>query len=68
MRPKRTGCDVRTGTQQLLRRKEVAKVLRLSLRQVSRLTKRGDLRVVRIGRAVRYDPEDVAAFVAQKKV
>lgn len=46
---------------------EVAARLRLSTRQVERLVADGELPVVRIGRAVRVDPDDLKAFIAARR-
>lgn len=48
---------------QLLTAKEVAKALKLSLVQIRLLTRQGRIACVRIGRAVRYTPEHVKAFI-----
>lgn len=47
----------------LLRVAEVAQVLNVSLRKVWELTASGVLPSVRIGRSVRFRPEDVRAFL-----
>lgn len=47
---------------------EVSKYLRCSERSIWAATfPRGALRAVRIGRLVRYDPADVARFIAESK-
>lgn len=51
----------------LLTAREVAKSLAVSPRTVWALTASGALACVRIGRAVRYDVEDLRAFVARQK-
>jgi excisionase family DNA binding protein len=51
----------------LLTARQVAELLGLCERTLFDLTKRGKLPVVRIGRAVRYDPMDVAAFIQASK-
>ena len=51
----------------LLRAEEVAEMLGCSKWLVYDLAQRGELPSVRIGRSVRFDPEDVAAFVNQRR-
>lgn len=51
----------------LLTVRQVAMRLGIGLRTISSLTASGDLPCVRIGRSVRYDPADVAAFVERLK-
>jgi excisionase family DNA binding protein len=51
------------GLDPLLTVSEVAKILRLSVRSVRRLIAENQLRVFRIGRAVRIWPEDLRAFL-----
>jgi len=46
---------------------ETARALRLSTRSVFRLIQRGELPVVRVGRALRLDPRDLAEFVERQK-
>lgn len=46
----------------LLIRSEAARVLAISERALFNLTSNGKLLAVRIGRSVRYRPEDLAAF------
>lgn len=43
--------------------REAAKALAVSERTLWSLTQRGDIRCVRIGRAVRYDPTDLRAWI-----
>lgn len=45
---------------------EVAQALRCSKRTVEHLVSARSIRVVRIGRMVRFRPEDVAQFVERK--
>ncbi len=52
----------------LLTVRELAELLGICERTAFELTKRGKLRAVRFGRAVRYDPVDVAAFIEASKV
>ncbi len=47
----------------LVNRKAAARLLGLSVRTVWTLTNTGAIPVVRIGRAVRYRPADLAAWV-----
>ena len=47
--------------------REAARLLSISERTLYSWTKRGDIPVVKLGTAVRYDPKDLAAFVEQKK-
>jgi len=51
----------------LLTRPETAHRLAVSLRVVDRLIGEGELRCTRIGRSVRIDPRDLAAFVARQR-
>jgi excisionase family DNA binding protein len=52
---------------ELLRPEEVAKVLGCSKPFIYALAKRGELPCVVMGRAVRFDPSDVAAFIAERR-
>jgi excisionase family DNA binding protein len=52
---------------QLLTRPEACELLRVSPRTVATLIERGELPVVRIGRAVRFSLEDVEALVAERR-
>ena len=51
----------------LLTAKETAKALALSERKLWSLTNIGDIPSVRIGRAVRYSPRDLAAWIDAHK-
>ncbi len=51
----------------LLTGKEAAKVLSVSERTLYALAKAGELPAIRIGRAVRYDPLDLRAWIEQAK-
>lgn len=52
----------------LLRPKETADLLGVSERYLSTLSRRGELPFVRMGkRAVRYSPDDVAAFIDRSR-
>ncbi|MCX5672238.1 MAG: helix-turn-helix domain-containing protein [Planctomycetota bacterium] len=46
---------------------EVARALRVSERTVWGLARRGDLRAVRIGRRLLFDPADLRAFIERQK-
>ena len=46
---------------------DAAKALSIGTRTLWGLTKRGEIPCVRIGRAVRYDPRDLAAWISKKK-
>ena len=52
---------------QLYTKKQVADLLCVSTRSVTHLTTSGALPFVRIGRGVRVEPSDLAAFVASRK-
>ncbi len=49
--------------QPLLTRRQVAEVLAVELRHIDRLLVANELPVVRIGRSVRFKPEDVERFI-----
>ena len=51
----------------LLTRTETADRLAVSLRVVDRLIGEGELRCMRIGRSVRVDPRDLAAFIGRQR-
>jgi excisionase family DNA binding protein len=51
----------------LWRPREAAEALKISERSLWDLTKRGQIPVVRLGRSVRYDPRDLAAWIEQQK-
>ena len=51
----------------LLSARDAAKSLALSERKLWSLTAGGEVACVRIGRAVRYDPSDLRAYVDQNK-
>lgn len=53
--------------QRLLDAKETAALLHISKRTLWTLTNRGDVRHLRIGRAVRYDPVDLRAWIQKEK-
>jgi len=56
-----------TLSEKLLTVPEVASRLQLSIRTVRNYTKSGALRVVRLGRAVRIDRQDLAIFIASMR-
>jgi excisionase family DNA binding protein len=56
-----------TPAEKLLTREEAAERLRIHLRTVQRLIVSKELPAVRIGRHVRIDPADLAAFIERKK-
>lgn len=51
----------------LLSAREAAKALSVCEKTLWTLTQRGDIPVVRIGRAVRYDPRDLRAWIESAK-
>jgi excisionase family DNA binding protein len=51
----------------LLTAPEVAGMLRITVRTLQRLDADGALVPIRVGRAVRYRPEDVAAYIERAK-
>jgi len=51
----------------LLKPAEAQRVLAIGARKLWSLTACGELPCVRIGKAVRYDPADLAAFIARQK-
>ncbi|MBL6707241.1 MAG: helix-turn-helix domain-containing protein [Planctomycetaceae bacterium] len=51
----------------LLTVRETADVLRVSERTLWTLTNSGELPSVRVGRSVRYDQNDLAAWIASRK-
>lgn len=64
MDPKiKPGTDARTGSESLMTLKEVAEVSRLSRVSLWKATRRGDLKIVRFGRAVRVRPQDLREFI-----
>jgi len=52
---------------ELLRPEQVAKVLGCSKPFIYALAKRGELPCVVMGRAVRFDPSDVAVFIEKRR-
>ncbi len=62
------GADaVRGEPERLLTITQVASYLQLSARTVRRLVAMRQLRCVRLGRSVRFDPADVFRFVAGRR-
>jgi excisionase family DNA binding protein len=51
----------------LLTYEELSKELSLSIRYLQKCVKNGSLRCVRFGRAIRFDPADVAEWVNNQK-
>jgi excisionase family DNA binding protein len=56
-----------TSVKLLLTPREAAAALAISERTLWDLTDRGIICAVKIGRAVRYDPADLASFIARQK-
>ena len=55
--------DSRGGVEPLLTIADVAEILRLSVRSIRRLVGEDQLRVIRIGRALRVRREDLRSFL-----
>lgn len=53
--------------QLLLTSKQAAKALQLSERTLWELTRRGEIKRLKINSSVRYDLKDLQAFIAKKK-
>ena len=51
----------------LLRPAEAARALALSPRKLQSLTSDGEIPCVRIGRSIRYDPEDLRRWISAQK-
>lgn len=47
--------------------KELAEILRLSPLTIHRMTKRGELKAFKVGRALRYSRADVEAYIAGRR-
>jgi excisionase family DNA binding protein len=60
-------CEVETVGLLLLKPREAARALAISERTLWELTKRGKIPHVRIGRAVRYAPADLEAWIESRK-
>ena len=56
-----------TQINRLLKSKQSAAYLAISERKLWAITKVGDIPVVRLGRAVRYDRRDLDAFIQRAK-
>ncbi len=52
---------------QLITALEASRALSISQRTLWTLTKRGEVRCIRIGRCVRYAPGDLRAFIASRR-
>ena len=52
----------------LLKRREAAKRLAISERKLDELAASGEIRRVKIGTAVRFEPQDLQAYIESKKV
>jgi len=61
------GTSGQTITRLLLSPREAAKLLSISERTLFTLTKAGEIRAVRFGRNVRYDPADLRAWIESAK-
>jgi excisionase family DNA binding protein len=61
------GIQVKTMEPLLLTPSEAAKALSICERTLYALTKSGELPVIRIGRAVRYSPDDIKAWIERSK-
>ena len=59
--------DEREIQPMLLTAREAAKALTISERYLYTLTQRGEIRAVRAGRTVRYDPADLRAWIESAK-
>jgi excisionase family DNA binding protein len=66
-RPMITTNEPPTTLTPLMTVREAADVLRISERTLWSLTNAGELPSVRVGRSVRYDPIDVATWIASRK-
>jgi excisionase family DNA binding protein len=66
-RSNQTGAPDNAAAKLLLTTKEASQALAVSEKTLFNHTKSGKIPVVRIGRSVRYDPEDLKAFVQQQK-
>jgi excisionase family DNA binding protein len=59
--------DNSTFSPLLLTRPQAAQVLAISIDMVDVLVRRGELHPIHIGRSVRFEPTDLAAFVASRR-
>lgn len=62
-----TTLTVDSASRRLLRAAEAADVLAISKRKLWELTNRREIPALRIGRAVRYDPQDLEAWILRQK-
>lgn len=62
-----TTIETQTPLTPLLTVRETADVLRVSERTLWSLTNSGELPAVRVGRSVRYDQNDLAAWIESRK-
>ena len=53
--------------EQLLRREDVATKLQCSPAHISNLTKRGVIRAIRLGKSVRYHPDDIETLIEENR-
>ena len=56
------------STNKMVTPKQAAEVLQISERTLFKLTKFDGLPAIKIGRIVRYDPEDLAAWISKNKM
>ncbi len=66
MKPKTTA-SAQSDQRRLLRSREAAAFLAVSERTLWSMAKRGEIQVVRCGRAIRYDPLDLVAWIQGAK-
>ena len=59
--------DTNHSPRLLLRPSEAAESLAISERLLWTLTNNGEIQCVRIGRAIRYDPRDLIAWIDKRK-
>ena len=64
---KRREANTAADTPLLLKPDDVAKALAISPRKLWELTNTGEIPCVRIGRALRYSPNDLRAWVEKRK-
>jgi|GEM_PF-405913 len=67
--PKHAASQKRRHTKppQLLTEREAAKALAISPRKLWQLRTDGEVRCIRVGRSVRYDPDDLNAWIEQQR-
>ena len=63
----RIGANTTADTPLLLKPGDAAKALAISPRKLWELTNTGEIPCVRIGRAVRYSPDDLRAWIEERK-